>query len=152
VAFVGFLPLLKSLGVQNLQEAGKYLNTLHIESVEVVSFAGENAVVNPDLGVPVLDIYTDKKLFYNKTQIEPQTIERVQTSPLRFTWEYPLPQYYSPGKEDKTFDGLVIISDDPSRPMPETVENKISQYPVRKTFQQSSYIFKHQTFITVYHK
>ena len=152
VAFVGYLPLLKSLGVQNLQEAGKYLNTLHIASVEVVSFAGENAVVNPDLGVPVLDIYTDKKLFYNKTQIEPQTIERVQTSPLRFTWEYPLPQYYSPGKEEKTFDGLVIISDDPSRPMPETVENKISQYPVRKTFQQSSYIFKHQTFITVYHK
>jgi 4-amino-4-deoxy-L-arabinose transferase-like glycosyltransferase len=152
VAYVGYLPLLKSLGVQNLQEAGKYLNTLHIANAEVVSFAGENAVVNADLGVPVLDIYTDKKLFYNKTQIEPQSIERVQTSPLRFTWEYPLPQYYSPGKEDKMFDGLVIISDDLSRPMPDAVENKISQYPVRKIFQQSSYIFKHQTFITVYHK
>ena len=152
VAFVGYLPLLKSLGVQNLQEAGKYLNTLPAASVEVVSFAGENAVVNPDLGVPALDIYTDKKLFYNKTQISPQNIERVRTSPLRFTWEYPQPKYYSLGEKDKTVDGLVIISDDPSRPMPETVENKISQYPVRKTFQQSSYIFKHQTFITVYHK
>ena len=65
VAFIGFLPLLKSLGVQNLQKSGKYLNTLSAASFEVVSFAGENAVVNPDLGVPVLDIYTDKKLFYD---------------------------------------------------------------------------------------
>jgi len=69
VAFIGFLPLLKSLGVQNLQKSGKYLNTLSAASFEVVSFAGENAVVNPDLGVPVLDIYTDKKLFYEKKQI-----------------------------------------------------------------------------------
>jgi len=152
VALVGYLPLLKSLGVQNLQEAGKYLNSLSAASVEVVSIAGENAVVNPDLGVPVLDIYTDKKLFYNKTNISSQTIERVQTSPLRFTWEYPLPKYYLPEQEGKVVDGLVIISDDLSRPISEFVENKISQYPIRKTFQQSSYIFKHQTFITVYHK
>jgi len=152
VAFIGFLPLLKSLGVQNLQKSGKYLNTLSAASFEVVSFAGENAVVNPDLGVPVLDIYTDKKLFYEKKQISPEKMERAQTSPLRFTWEFPLPRYYSLAKEDKTVDGLVVISDDPGRPMPEAVENKISQYPVRKKFQQSSYVFQHQTFITVYHK
>ena len=152
VAFVGFLPLLKSLGVQNLQKSGMYLNTLSAASFEVVSFAGENAVVSPDLGVPVLDIYTDKKLFYEKKQISPEKMERAQTSPLRFTWEYPLPQYYSLAEEDKTVDGLVIISDDPGRPMPEAVENKISQYPHRKTFQQSSNIFQYQTFITVYHK
>ncbi len=152
VAFIGFLPLLKSLGVQNLQKSGKYLNTLSAASFEVMSFAGENAVVNPDLGVPTLDIYTDKKLFYEKKQISPEKMERARTSPLRFTWEYPLPQYYSLAKEDKAVDGLVIISDDPGRPMPEAVENKISQYPVRKTFQQSSNIFQHQTFITVYHK
>jgi hypothetical protein len=102
--------------------------------------------------VPVLDIYTDKKLFYENKQISPEKMEQAQTSPLRFTWEYPLPQYYSLAKEDNAVDGLVVISDDPGRPMPEAVENKISQYPVRKTFQQSSYVFQHQTFITVYHK
>jgi hypothetical protein len=152
VAFIGFLPLLKSLGVQNLQKTGQYLNTLPGTLFEVVSFAGEDAVVNPDLGVPGLDIYTDKKLFYEKKKISPQVVERTKTSPLRFTWEYPMPEYYSMAKESKTFDGLVIISDDLNHPMPESAKNKISEYPVRKIFQQSSNIFQHQTFITVYHK
>ena len=152
VAFMGFMPLLKSLGVQNLQEAGRYLNTLSVERVEVVSFAGENAVVNPDLVVPVLDIYTDKKLFYKKKQTNPQILERAQASPLRFTWEFPMPEYYSMENEPKTVDGLVIIADTQSQSLPESIGNKISLYPVRKTFQQSSNIFQHQTFITVYHK
>jgi hypothetical protein len=152
VAFVGFLPLLKSLGVQNLQKSGKYLNALSAESFEVVSFAGEDAVVNPDLGVPGLDIYTDKNLFYEKKQISSQIIKRTKTSPLRFTWEYPVPEYYSGASKGKVFDGLVIISDDLSRPMPESVNKKVSQYPSHKIFQQSSNIFQHQTFIAVYHK
>jgi hypothetical protein len=152
VAFIGFLPLLKSLGVQNLQQSGKYLNTLSVDSFEVISFAGEDAVVNPDLGVPVLDIYTDKKLFYEKKQISPQVVERAKTSPLRFTWEYPMPEYYSRPPKDKIFDGLVMISDDPNRPMPESARKKIFKFPVHKIFQQSSNIFQHQTYITVYHK
>ena len=152
VAFAGFLPLLKSLGVQNLQEAGKYLNTLSAASVEVLSFAEENAVVNPDLGVPFLDIYTDKKLYYAPKQISSQAMEKAKTSPLRFTWEYPMPQYYSWGKEGNIVDGIVIISDAPDMSMPQSVKNKVSLYPVRKIFQQSSNIFQHQTFVTVYHK
>jgi hypothetical protein len=152
VAFIGFLPLLKSLGVQNLQEAGKYLNTLSAERFEVMSFAGKDAAVNPDLGVPVLDIYTEKKLFYEKKQISSQVLERAQASPLRFTWEFPMPEYYSLENEPKTVDGLVIITDTQNQPMPEVIENKIYQYPVRKKFQKSSNIFQHQTFITVYHK
>lgn len=152
VAFIGFLPLLKSLGVQNLQEAGKYLNTLSAVNVEVLSFADDNAVVNPDLGVPVLDIYTDKKLYYTSNKISSQVMEKAKTSPLRFTWEYPLPKYYSRGEESNIVDSLVIISDAPDRNMPQSVKNKISLYPIRKIFQQSSNIFQHQTFVTVYHK
>jgi hypothetical protein len=152
VAFIGFLPLLKSLGVQNLQKSGKYLNTLSAVDFEVVSFAGEDAVVNPDLGVPALDIYTHKRLFYEKQQISPQVMERTKTSPLRFTWEYPMPEYYSRPPKDKIFDGLVMISDDPNQPMPESIKKKILQYPAHKIFQQSSNIFQHQTYITVYHK
>ena len=152
VAYIGFLPLLKSLGVENLQKSGKYLNTLTAASFEVISFAGENAVVNPALGVPALDIYTDKKLFYDKKQVSSQVMERTKTSPLRFTWEYPMPEYYSKAQKDKNVDGLIIISDDLSFSMPESVKNKISQYPESKIFHQSSKVFQHQTYITVYHK
>ena len=151
VAFAGFLPLLKGLGVQNLQSAGRYLNSLSAADAEVFTFAEKNAVVNPELGVPVLDIYSDKKLYYVKKPIAPAILEKTQNSSLRFTWEYPMPQYYLPGQRNITTDALVVISDTPGRTNPD-LEKKTAGYPFSKTFQQSSYIFQHQTFVTVYHK
>ena len=113
VAFMGFLPFLKTLGVQNLQAAGNYLNSIPGTNVEVISLAGDDAVVNPATAVPVLDIYTDKKLLYEYEPISPEVLERVKTAPLRFTWEFPLPEYYSLKPGTKDIDALVIISDDP---------------------------------------
>lgn len=152
VAFMGFLPFLQTLGVQNLQAAGRYVNDIPGTYVEVVSSAGENAVVNPATSVPILDIYTEKQLTYEDEPLSPEVFARVKTAPLRFTWEYPLPGYYSPEPGRKKIDALVIISDDPERLMPQDIENKISLYPFRKRFNQSSHIFQHQTFVTVYHK
>jgi len=152
VAFWGFLPFLKTLGVQNLQATGKYLDTLSLTNIEVVSLAGENAVVNPETAVPVLDIYTHKKLLYAQKPVSPQILEKAKTSPLRFTWEFPLPEYYLQETGGKAVEGVVIISDDLNLTLPQDIENIISQYPNTKIFQQSSYIFKHQSFVTVYHK
>lgn len=153
VAFMGFLPFLKTLGVQNLQAAGRYLNEIPGTNVEIVSFAGDDAVVNPATAVPVLDIYTDKKLiYYNYGQVSPELREWAKTSPLRFTWEFSLPEYYFPGPGTKNIDALVVISDDPERAVTRDIENKISLYPFQKIFKQSSNIFQHQTFVAVYHK
>ncbi len=151
VAFLGFLPFLKTLGVRNLQLAGNFVNTLPGNTVEVLSLAGENAVVNPDTAVPVLDIYTFKNIIYKYEPPGREVLERARTSPLRFTWEYPLPEYYFPAI-DAEADALVIILDDPKRALPQNVENQIAPYPHKKIFQQSSFTFQHQTFVSVYHK
>lgn len=152
IAFAGFLPFLKTLGVRNLQQAGRFVNTLPLTAVEVVSLAGENAVVNPDTVVPVLDIYTVKNIVYDQKPLGRQTLERAKTSPLRFTWELPLPEYYLPAADKKEAEALVVILDDPGRALPPGLENKIAAFPHQKTFHQSSYIFQHQTFVSVYHK
>jgi len=152
VAFMGFLPFLKTLGVQNLQAAGHYVNSIPGTTIEVVSFAGDDAVVNPATVVPVLDIYSEKKLVYEYEPVSPEILTRVKTAPLRFTWEFPLPEYYSPKFDTKNIDALVIITDDPKRDIPQDIENKISLYPLQKIFNQSSNIFQHQTFVSVYHK
>jgi hypothetical protein len=104
--------------------------------------------------VPVLDIYTRKTLVYEYEPIPPEVLERVKSAPLRFTWELSLPGYYSPksGTKNKNIDALVIISDDLKRPQPQDIQNKASLYPLQKKFNQSSNIFQHQTFVTVYHK
>ena len=152
IAFMGFLPFLKTLGVQNLQAAGNYLNSIPAANVEIISLAGDNAVVNPATSVPVLDIYTDKKLLYEYEPISQEILERTEASPLRFTWEFPLPDYYFLKSETKDVEALVIISEVPNPILPPNIEKKISRYPFQKIFQQSSHIFQHQTFVTVYHK
>ncbi len=152
VAYLGFLPFLQSLGVGNLQAAGNYLDAIPGSNIEVISLAGENVVVNPATAVPILDIYTAKKLVYDYEPPEPEVLERVKAAPLRFTWEFPMPRYYSRKPGTGEMDGLVIISDDPKREVTQDNQNKISLYPFQKTFKQSSRIFQHQTFVTVYHK
>jgi hypothetical protein len=152
VALMGFLPFLKTLGVQNLQAAGHYVNSIAGSNVEVVSLAGDSAVVSPSTAVPVLDIYTGKNLVYEYEPVSMETLERHKKAPLRFTWEFPLPEYYSPKENTKDMDALVIISDGPKRTIPQDIENKISLYPFQKIFNQSSNIFQHQTFVSVYHK
>ena len=152
VAFAGFLPLLKSFGVQNLQAAGQYLNTVSAQNVWVISLAGEEAVVSPDIAVSMLDIYTSKRLLYEETPKSEEVLERARTSPLRFTWEYPTPEFYSRKPGEKDTGALVVISDNQDQALPAAIENKILHYPVRKIFQQTSHIFKHQTFVVVYHK
>ncbi|MDX1776211.1 MAG: glycosyltransferase family 39 protein [Desulfobulbales bacterium] len=151
IAYLGFLPFLQTLGVQNLQAAGLYLNTLALTNVEVVNQTGENAVINPDINIPVLDIYTQKKVLYKAGSSGPETLEKTQKSPLRFTWEFPLPRYYRPQTEESV-EGVVIISDDLSHLPPKDLEDTISRYPAKKFFRQSSNIFQHQTFVAVYHK
>ena len=152
LAYMGFLPFLKTLGVRNLQAAGHYVNSIPGTNVEVVSFAGDKAVVNPATAVPILDIYTQKMLVYEYEPVTPEVLERVKSTPLRFTWELPLPRYYSPSPGFKNIDALVIISGDPDLSMPQDLQNMASLYPFQKRFDQSSKIFQHQTFVTVYHK
>ena len=138
LAYMGFLPFLKTLGVRNLQAAGHYVNSIPGTNVEVVSFAGDNAVVNPATAVPILDIYTQKMLVYEYEPVTPEVLERVKSTPLRFTWELPLPRYYSPSPGFKNINALVIISGDPDLSMPQDLQNMASLYPFQKRFDQSS--------------
>jgi hypothetical protein len=152
IGFFGFLPLLKTFGVGNLQKSGRYLQGLAAENVEVLSFAGENVVVNPAMAVVFLDIYTTKNLIYDHGPAGNELTEQQRTSSLRFTWEFPLPDYYSPGSLAGKADALVVISSDPDLKIPPDTAKKISTYPLQKTFRASSNIFLHQTYVTVYHK
>ena len=153
VALLGFLPFLKTMGVQNLQTAGKYLDGIGVERAEVITVTRENPVLNPAVSVPLLDIYTEKKLIYKGRTPSPQEMEKAKSSPLRFTWEYPMPDYYmfEDGRQKQT-DGLVIVADVPDFSQDPDLSEKIAAFSQSKTFQQTSGVFQHQTFVTVYHK
>jgi hypothetical protein len=80
-------------------------------------------------------------------------MEKAKSSPLRFTWEYPMPEYYmfEDGREKQT-DGLVIVADVPDFSQDPDLLKKIAAFSQSKTFQQTSGVFQYQTYVTVYHK
>ena len=87
-----YLPFLKKMGPANLKDAGSYLNALHTSSVEVVTLPSKTFLINPAVSVPLLDLYTQKEIFYRYDEV--QTPKKTETSPLRFTWTYKNPEYY----------------------------------------------------------
>jgi hypothetical protein len=58
---------------------------------------------------------------------------------------------FEDGREKQT-DGLVIVADVPDFFQDPDLSEKIAAFPQSKTFQQTSGVFQHQTFVTVYHK
>jgi len=153
IALFCYLPFLQTLGVANLQAAGKYVDGIAAEKLEVVTVVGDNPVLNPAISVPNLDIYTKKQLAFRGRQASGKELEKAKTSPLRFTWEYPMPDYYMFEEGgDRQIDGLVIIADVPDFSQDPELAKKIAAFPLSKTFQKTSGVFQHQTYVTIYHK
>jgi hypothetical protein len=153
VAMFFYLPFMQTMGAQNLQAAGKYLDGLQAATAEVITFAGEKPVLNPAISVPLLDIYTQKGLYYIGRVPSHKELEKAKTSPLRFTWEYPIPEYYRlDGNPTKQPGAIVIVADDSTSALTPDQQEKIAGLNQSKTFQKTSGVFQHQTFVTVYHK
>ena len=153
IALFAYLPFLKTLGVANLQAAGKYLDGLAAEKVEVITVVRDTPVLNPAISVPILDIYTEKKLAFRGRVASAQELEEAGKSPLRFTWDYPMPAYYLfEDGQGMQPDGLVIVADGPDFFLDPDLQKKIAGFSQSKTFQQTSDVFQHQTYVTIYHK
>lgn len=151
VAFYGHLPFLGRTSASNLQEAGAYLNGLEEETVEVFTPRREGAPVNPAVSVPMLDLYATKRVVYAYEEPPPEVSRAVQTSPLRFTWEYRNPGYYAEGgppPEERT--AVVVVSDDLDAPLPADLERRLGSLDLARTFARDEGVFEHRTLVRVY--
>ena len=70
----------------NLQQVGEYLDTLDAVDVEVVALQQSQAAINPAVSVPLLDLYTSKRLIVRLDKPAPAGPHADESS-LRFTWE-----------------------------------------------------------------
>ncbi|HDY71738.1 MAG TPA: hypothetical protein ENH50_08740, partial [Nitrospirae bacterium] len=98
-ALSAYLPFLQRISTINLKNAGQFLNSLDVEDIEVFTLPQKRSVVNPAAAVPVLDLFTDKRILYDykkNMRFGPRLSKRrLQKSSLRFTWEYKNPEYYT---------------------------------------------------------
>ena len=83
IAAFGYLPFLRQTSAANLENAGTFLDRLADQTVEVFTLSQTGAAINPAVSVPLLDLYTRKRLVYREagTAPPPGTRPRRYVSP-----------------------------------------------------------------------
>ncbi|MGW8287825.1 MAG: ArnT family glycosyltransferase, partial [Desulfobulbales bacterium] len=148
----GYLPFLNRMSAKNLQNAGKYLDDQKIASAWIVPLPQKEQILNPDISIPLLDIYSTANLLRLPNQeVETADQQKIATSSLRFTWEYPLPSYYMLKDGEPQPQGLVIVKSGVNQAVPLTANIFTRKFKHKKTFGISTGLFTHTTIVTVYH-
>ena len=149
ISVFAYLPFLQHMSAQNLQVAGAFLNTLHGENVEVFTLPNKGDEVNVAVDVPLLDLFTDKKIYYTYNLTYAPAPEQIAVSKLRFTWTYMNPKYYegevAPGTP------VAVISGGPQFIIPDSVADRLIKLKRSQSFNIADDIFAHQTLVTVYY-
>lgn len=97
--FFLFLPFFKQWSDANLKDAGQFLDTLDVDAVEVVTIPQKHYPINPAVAVPLLDLFTQKRILYHYVPGASTPDEDYHTSRFRDSWEYQNPPYYEDGAE-----------------------------------------------------
>jgi len=158
VAAAGYLPFLQKMGLANLKSAGNFLDSIDSETVEVFTIPSEGSPVNPAVTVPLLDLYTEKKIRYYHDAGFTRPFEKIKESPLRFTWEYKNPPYYKDppvslskgGIKEGLHSPVVVISNGPAGALPDYVEEKLKDYTKSRVFDASTGIFTFSPLVSIY--
>jgi hypothetical protein len=143
-----YLPFLRTTAMANLERAGRYLDTLPGDSVIVRVQPQRESSGNTEMAIPILDLFTRKRLIYRGEHVSFPDNEAISKSPLRFTWECPLPAFYAGEKTDRC--ALVALISGDIGPAPPLPCNRGAS-PVRmRRFTTDSMTFKFKTLVTVY--
>ena len=144
-------PFLQSMSLVNLKDAGIFLDSVNTKGVEVYTIYSSRSIVNPAVAVPILDLFTDKKISYHHDPDFRLPFKKIEKSPLRFTWEYENPEYYLPdqGVKDRN-SAIVVISNGPLKDLPDDVSEKIEGYKSTRVFDTSTRIFRYSPVVSVY--
>lgn len=148
IALFGYLPFLQKVSTVNLKTAGAFLDTVKGEKVEVYTLHEQNPVLNPAVAVPLLDLFTRKQIVYRYEPAFPER-EEAKKSPLRFTWEYKNPSYYS-GECRKESIPVAVISGGPYETLPRDIAERIKGYRLSREFDVYEGVFGYRSMVTVY--
>lgn len=149
VALRGELPFLERTSAVNLRDAGAFLDGLGEPAVEVFTPGRRGAPVNPAVSVPLLDLYTAKRLVHAYAPPSAEEVRAARDSPLRFTWELPDPGYGAPPGADAPA-AVAVITDDLAAPLPPALARRLAGLRLVRTFAADEGVFEHRTLVRVY--
>lgn len=151
VAIFAYLPFLQKMSSVNLKNAGKFLNSIDVANIEVLTLPSTNSIVNPAVSVPILDFFTEKDIYYHYDVGFLPPFEKIRESPLRFTWEYKNPEYYSTNRNKVAGNtAIVVISSELGQTIPDYITQRTKGFHMSKIFKDSTGVFRYVTIVSVY--
>jgi len=150
IALWVYRPFLSGTSMANLKDAGRFLDTLSSEAVEVYFLPQSRSLGNTAVAVPILDLYTDKIIYQQQPWNSAEGQQRAQNVSLRFTWELKQPDSYLHNKYSGLKLPLVIIASEPISEVPIELQNKYPAAKLQRQFSKSSGVFRFQTFVSVF--
>lgn len=146
VAWGAYLPFLNGTSMANLREAGQYLDTLPGDAVVVHVRPQRTSTGNTEMAIPLLDLYTQKRIIYHRERLERPRAAILQRSPLRFSWDFPLPSWYEQAAAHDAMPVVVISSE----PFPGTGPVRLGGPRLLAAFTSDTGVFRYKTFLAVF--
>lgn len=150
VAAFAYLPFTQKMSAVNLKDAGEFLDTIDEGNVEVFTLPQQESLLNPAVAVPLLDLFTKKRIIYRNVSTFSHGREETEKSPLRFTWEYKNPEYYAGNDNPLKDTAVAVIASEPGGILPYHVMQRIKDYRLAKVFRTYEGVFQYKTVVTVY--
>ncbi len=151
IALFAFLPFLEKTSPVNLKEAGAFLDTLDARNVSVYAFAARESEINPAVAVPVLDYFTQKHVVVEEHEVIQPPGGQIETSSLRFTWEYRVPSYYRDSGKMKEAQAIAVIYGDLDHQLPTDIRRKTAVYRKKKSFALRDDYYENQSLVDIYY-
>jgi 4-amino-4-deoxy-L-arabinose transferase-like glycosyltransferase len=149
--FLLYRPFLKQWSAVNLEEAGRFLDTLDVDVVDVIAVPQQHYPVNPAIAVPLLDLSTHKRIFYHYVPDASTAEEDYHTSRFRDSWEYQNPPYYEMGAElPSKKRAVAVILAKVEEKIPPDVKDTIEAFPHTKSFTTYSPFLGNHTIVRIY--
>lgn len=139
LAFFAYLPFLSSTTMANLRDAGRYLDELPGEAVEVYVVPQQRSIGNTEASIPLLDLYTHKRIVRRQERLPRPDEGKLLTLPLRFTWEAGQPAWYASGSNERGSVRVIISSE----------EDDVPFGSAGKRFAKDTGTFRYRTVVTV---
>ena len=151
VTLYGYSSFAHKTSAMNIKHAGEFLNKIKLSTVEVILLPQINSTINPFVSVPLLDLFTTKNLVYWKPPVLTSRPEqkKLSTSPLRFSWEYKLENYYQTS-HDAAEKVIVIISNTETQVLPAIVSARLKGFHLKRRFTQHEDVYRYSTIVDVY--
>lgn len=149
VSASAYVPFFRQTSMANLQEAGAFLDRLDgFDAIEVRTLPQDASTGNTAMVVPLLDLATSKQLVSVRNSSFRPGARTIATSPLRFSWETPLPAFYA--RQGGSCLPVAVISSTPLDKRSGALlpgKNPLTQVA---QFRSSTGVFRYKTVVTVF--